>query len=168
VVTTRNDIDATGKDERTLGEFLTDLREKRGFSRDQVNTEARIPKHYIVMMESDDYSLIADQLYMMPFLRRYAAFLGLEPDDVATRFVREIQRSESSVVRISERIVSARQRNTNRWRIVAIGLAAVLILVAAIEMYARSRRHAPPVPPSSSAAPGGGKPLVVPAIPAGH
>ena len=55
------------------------------------------------MIESSDYGLISDQLYLMPFLRRYAAFLNLDGEEVAMRFVREAQRAEvAAVPRMSE------------------------------------------------------------------
>jgi cytoskeletal protein RodZ len=37
------------------------------------------------MIEADIYSTIADQPYLLPFVRRYAAFLGLDPDRAPIR-----------------------------------------------------------------------------------
>ena len=58
--------------------------------------ETRLPPHYLRMMESNDYSEISDQLYLVPFLRRYAGFLELDQEDVAMRFVREVQRADGN------------------------------------------------------------------------
>ena|SRR5271170_1301792 len=132
----------TASGEQSLGGYLTELRGQRSLSREDVVGQTRIPMHYILMMENDDFSMIADQLYLMPFLRRYATFLALDPDEIATRFIHEVQRSESSGVRMSEPIVSARDRRDNRWRTLAIWLAVVLIVVSAVALFSHERHRA--------------------------
>lgn len=117
-------------DDQSLGSFLSTTRERRGITRDGVVAETRIPAHYIGMIESDNYSAISDQLYLLPFIRRYADFLGLDSEQIAIRFVREVQRAESSVVRISEPIVDRRQRSDHP-RIWALAALALAIIVAA-------------------------------------
>jgi cytoskeletal protein RodZ len=120
----------------SLGSFLATTRERRGITRDGVVTETRIPAHYIGMIESDNYSAISDQLYLLPFIRRYANFLGLDSDEIAIRFVRDMQRAESSVVRMSEPIVGRRQHrgHLRMWALTALTLA----LMAAAGVYLRS------------------------------
>jgi hypothetical protein len=78
-----------------LGKFLADARERCGVSVDEAIRETKIPAHYVRMMESNDYSMISDQIYVMPFLRRYAEFLKLDSDEIAMRFVREVQRADN-------------------------------------------------------------------------
>ena len=95
---------AGAEGEPSLGRTLAAARERHGLSRADIVAETRIPAHYIEMIESSDYGLISDQLYLMPFLRRYAAFLNLDGEEVAMRFVREVQRAELAAVppRMSE------------------------------------------------------------------
>lgn len=121
----------------SLGAFLAAGRERRGVTRDEVVRETRIPAHYIGMIESDNYSAISDQLYLLPFIRRYADFLGLDSDAIAVRFIREVQRAESSAVRMSEPIVDRRQRRGHLriWAFIALVIA---LIVAAL--YLRNRR----------------------------
>lgn len=120
----------------SLGSFLATTRERRGITRDGVVTETRIPAHYIGMIESDNYSAISDQLYLLPFIRRYADFLGLNSEEIAIRFVREVQRAESNVVRISQPIVDRHQRRGHLgiWTLTALALA----IMAAAGLYLRS------------------------------
>src|SRR5207248_7118443 len=61
-----------------------------------------IPAQYVRALETDDYRMISDQLYLLPFLRRYATFVGLDPEDMASRFVREVQRAETGAAKVSE------------------------------------------------------------------
>jgi cytoskeletal protein RodZ len=66
--------------EPSLGHLVTEARERKGLTREQVATDAHIPPHYVKMIETDSYDMISDRLYLVPFLRRYASFLGLDAD----------------------------------------------------------------------------------------
>jgi hypothetical protein len=133
---------AAGRDEpdQSLGAFLIAAREGRGLTADDVARETRLPRHYLRMMETNDYSEISDQLYLVPFLRRYASFLDLDQEDVAMRFVREVQRADGNPgpARLDQPLVAEPRRHRG-WTgaIVVIGL-----LVAAASLYIyESDRH---------------------------
>lgn len=131
----------TGADsEAGLGRMLADARETRGLSRADVVAETRIPAHYLQMIESSDYGLISDQLYLLPFVRRYSAFLGLDGEEIAMRFVREVQRSEGAPpARMSEPLVLADGKRTRWGRLIAA--TAVLATVVVLYFLAAHRRH---------------------------
>jgi hypothetical protein len=131
---------AGAESEPSLGKTLAAAREQHGFSRADIVTETRIPAHYIEMIESSDYGLISDQLYLMPFLRRYAAFLNLDGEEVAMRFVREVQRAELAAVaapRTSEPFV-LRERRRTPWGRVAM---VVIVLSAIVVLYIIASEH---------------------------
>jgi cytoskeletal protein RodZ len=90
--------------ETSLGQFLTEARKSGGYTPEQVAAETHIPAHYIRAIETDDYGLISDQLYLLPFVRRYAAFIGLDPEEVASRFVHDVQKAENTAAKTSEPI----------------------------------------------------------------
>jgi len=114
----------------SLGKLLTEARKNGGFTSEQVAAETHIPPHYIKAIETDDYGMISDQLYLLPFLRRYAAFIGLDPEDVASRFVREVQKAESSAAKASEPIpmITTERRSGEGGR---YGFAIVVLLILA-------------------------------------
>jgi cytoskeleton protein RodZ len=125
---------AAAVDERPVGQILVEARTRRGLSAADVTAQTRIPALYLKAIETDNYGLISDQLYLLPFLRRYASFVGLDPEDAATRFIHDVQRAETNVVRISEPITMV-SRKRRPLRSVAIGVvlaavAAVLIMFA--------------------------------------
>jgi cytoskeleton protein RodZ len=129
---------ATGLDERPVGQLLVEARTRRGLSAADITAQTRIPALYLKAIETDNYGLISDQLYLLPFLRRYASFVGLDPEDAASRFIRDVQRAETNVVRISEPITMV-SRKRRPLRGVAIGMvlaagAAVLILLALVRL----------------------------------
>ena len=115
----------------SLGESLVAARERRGLSRETVVQQAHIPAHYLRMLEDDDYQLISDQLYLLPFLRKYASFLDIDPDETAMRLLHEVQRVENSPppVRLDEPLDVIRRYRRRNWSkpIMFGGLIAVII-----------------------------------------
>jgi cytoskeletal protein RodZ len=140
--------------EPSLGRLITETRERKGLTREQVATEAHIPPHYVKMIESDSYDMISDRLYLVPFLRRYASFLGLDAEEIASRFVSNVQHSEANVVRISQEITVVAKKPGAAGRIAfAVLIAAVLILLADFAWRRLGEREAPvPAPVTSPAA----------------
>jgi cytoskeleton protein RodZ len=116
--------------ETSLGQFLTAARKSGGYTPEQVAAETHIPAHYIRAIETDDYGLISDQLYLLPFVRRYAAFVGLDPEDVASRFVHDVQKAENTAAKISEPIpMITMERKSGGGRYL---LLVIVLLVGAV------------------------------------
>jgi cytoskeleton protein RodZ len=130
-----------GAPEATLGQVLAQARKSRGLTPDQLVAEARVPAHYVRAIETDDYATVSDELYLLPFLRRYAICVGLDPEEVASRFVREVQRAENNPsARIAEPIsmvTSTRERKPPRGRSVATTLLVIAIALLALAVYLR-------------------------------
>jgi cytoskeletal protein RodZ len=124
--------------EPSLGKTLGAAREQRGFSRAEVVSQTRIPAHYLDMIESSDYSLISDQLYLMPFLRRYAAFLNLEGEEIAMRFVREVQRAEGAAVPRMSEPLAVHDNKRAPWGRVAV---VTIVFCAIVLLYIIASRH---------------------------
>jgi cytoskeletal protein RodZ len=114
--------------DQSLSQFLVQVRERRGFTRDQIVTDAHVPLLYLKMIETENYGLISDRLYLIPFIRKYATFLGLDPEDVASRFVNEMQHAESNIVRMSEPITVVRRRR-GILRSIVFGILLLIVLV---------------------------------------
>jgi cytoskeletal protein RodZ len=115
----------------SLGESLVAARQQRGLSRGAVVEQTHIPPHYLQMLEDDDYRLISDQLYLLPFLRKYASFLEIDQDETAMRLVREVQQVDNSPspVRLDEPIDELWRYPQRNWSqlIMFGGLVAVII-----------------------------------------
>lgn len=122
----------------SLGKSLAHAREGRKLSREEASGRTRIPIQYLKMMESGDYGLISDQLYLLPYVRKYAAFLGLDAEDNAMRFIREVQHADNSAARLAEPLAMGRKRR-GAW----VGFVAVVLLVAVAGGFylLKSHRH---------------------------
>ncbi len=130
----------------SLGHLITETRERKGMTREQVASETHLPLHYIKMIETDNYDLISDRLYLVPFLRRYATFLGLDAEEIASRFVTDVQHAESNLVRISQEITMVAKRPAATSRITFVVLIAAVLVLLADFAWRRFVEHGAPNP----------------------
>ena len=67
---------------RTPGEILRDARLRRRLSLAEVEQATRIRQRYLQALEDDDYAIVPAGGYGWGFLRNYAIFLGIPPEEV--------------------------------------------------------------------------------------
>ncbi|HEY3676509.1 MAG TPA: RodZ domain-containing protein [Candidatus Tumulicola sp.] len=70
----------------SLGERLRVAREARGLSLSEVSEQIRIRTIYLVALEEENWRAIGAPVYVRGFLRTYARFLGLDPEEVVAQF----------------------------------------------------------------------------------
>ena len=84
--------EAGGEDRHTLPSFCDALREARlrgGYSLADAAQVLRIQEHYLQALEEGRFGQIPGTTYAIGFLRSYAGFLGLDPDEIIDAFKRE-------------------------------------------------------------------------------
>jgi cytoskeletal protein RodZ len=125
--------DGDGEPELNVGAALAAVRERRGISSADVVKQSPIPDYYLRMIEKNDYSKISDPLYLLPFVRRYASFLALDAEEIAARFVREIERDHESLpASRSPKSPKMSRRKGRRWlRMILVFATIALIFLAA-------------------------------------
>ena len=69
-----------------LGERFRAAREARGLSLSDVSEQIRIRSVYLAAIEEESWSAIGAPVYVRGFLRTYARFLGLDPEEVVAAF----------------------------------------------------------------------------------
>jgi len=67
----------------TPGQALAAKREERGLSIEQVAAATRIGADHLRALEADDSGRIAAPVYVRGYLRTYATYLGLDPDELS-------------------------------------------------------------------------------------
>ena len=88
----------------TLTTILRQAREHKGVSLKDAEMTTRIPLKYLQALEGGgETGLLADEMYLIPFLRSYANFLGIDVNLAVTRFLTELQRQDSATVAPPER-----------------------------------------------------------------
>lgn len=125
---------------RPWGAWLQQRREELGISLEQAEQETRIRLRYLVAMEAGELEALPDPVVGRGFLRNYARYLELDPEEAAQRFPEEFGQPGAKPVPVDEsspfapesfrpvplhKITSGRSR---RWFLAIAGL----ILVAAL------------------------------------
>ena len=80
----------TGNGRMTVGERLRDAREVRGLDLYRVERDTKIRHKYLAAIEAGDYADLPGDVYARGFLRNYATYLGMDPDEIVEEW-----RSES-------------------------------------------------------------------------
>jgi cytoskeletal protein RodZ len=76
---------------QNLGKWLRQAREAKGLSLKDVEDVTRIRTRYLKALETGDYQVFSGgESQIRGFLRRYAAFLELSPDDGIARYEQEV------------------------------------------------------------------------------
>ena len=65
-----------------LGQLLRQKREAQELSLADVEEQTRIRQRYLSALESDDWDDLPNEVVARGFLRTYASFLGLDPDEL--------------------------------------------------------------------------------------
>ncbi len=80
---------------RSVFTALRQAREQRDISLQDAAQAANIPVHYLQALETgqQDSRVLADPVYLIPFLRRYAVYLDLDPDGAVRQFLAEPRKS---------------------------------------------------------------------------
>lgn len=69
-----------------LGDALRAQRERMGLTLPQAAEDTRIREKFLRALESGDYQTLPGAVYTTGFLRNYADYLGLDPDEQIARF----------------------------------------------------------------------------------
>jgi cytoskeletal protein RodZ len=112
-----------------VGEVLRQKRESRSLSLEDVRSALGIPLHYLQAMENGSSSLVADEFYLIPFLRRYAEYLELDPASTVSQFLGEAAREEARAAG-GMRLTDPGTRRRSPWLVG--GLVGVVLLAAAL------------------------------------
>lgn len=70
----------------TVGELLQAAREKKGVDLYRAERDTKIRARHLAALESGEYSEMAGAVYTKGFLRNYALYLGLDPEELLERW----------------------------------------------------------------------------------
>ena len=73
-----------------LGERFRAAREARGLTLSDVAEQIRIRSVYLAAIEDENWTAIGAPVYVRGFLRTYARFLGLDPEESVAAFNGEV------------------------------------------------------------------------------
>lgn len=111
-----------------IAETLRSAREERGLSLEQAAQQAGVPLQYLRLLEGEPNIRVgvSDELYLIPFFRKYAGFVGIDAEELLPEFlglVQQIPGEGSPPIRLDYR-----PRWTFLWKPVAV-LATIALAV---------------------------------------
>lgn len=109
-----------------IGQVLQTARNERKIDIEQACQETNIARRYLEALETGMYEVFPGEPYIVGFLRNYAEYLGLNPNDCVTLY-KQAKLQETSIP--PDKLIPKRQRSFLLRVLVVIG---ALLLVAAL------------------------------------
>ncbi|HEX5273643.1 MAG TPA: RodZ domain-containing protein [Candidatus Rubrimentiphilum sp.] len=140
-----------------LGERFRAAREERGLTLSEVGEQLRIRSVYLSAIEEENWKAIGAPVYIRGFLRTYARFLGLDPEEAVGEFNTASGAVPSSVPAVEIRAPGQRSMKPLLW---IAGIVAIALIGFVIYVYVSPPRAvttaqqsaAPAASPTASAA----------------
>ncbi len=114
-----------------LGEMLRVARERKGVDLYRVERDTKIRARHLDALESGDYAALPSAVYIKGFLRNYAVYLGLDPDETLAHWRSEtvtMRRSEAVTVAPPRPLAAPRRGPTFTPGIIVSALLSVLVI----------------------------------------
>jgi cytoskeletal protein RodZ len=134
-----------------LGERLRAAREARGLSLSDVADQIRIRSVYLAAIEEESWNAIGAPVYIRGFIRTYARFVGLDPEEAVAAFNR-IQPASGSPQALAAR-EAAREEAGRRGSVLIWIAATVAVLLIAFVVYNELTMRRPQVAASLASPP---------------
>jgi len=146
-----------------LGTQLREARLAKRATLDEAAAATRIRRSYLEALEADDYESLPAQVYVVGFLKNYARYLGLPPEDVVARY-HEQEEARTRLRLAPVRAVGTRRlASSNLARSLVVSLGIIIVLVAVMNYLYQQYLSAGPsgleIPPAK-AVPAANKSLI--------
>ena len=129
-----------------LPERLLTARERKGVDLYRAERDTKIRARYLAALERGDYKELPGAVYTKGFLRNYALYLGLDPDDVLLQWRRErgeIKEPEPVIV-VPRPIAAPRKGLTFSPAIIVAAIMTVAVAAFAIYLAMQIQRYVEP------------------------
>ncbi|HEY1429507.1 MAG TPA: RodZ domain-containing protein [Candidatus Tumulicola sp.] len=139
----------------SLGERLREAREARGLSLSEVSEQIRIRTVYLVALEEENWRAIGAPVYVRGFLRTYARFLGLDPEEIVAQFGEAVPAENAAE---PQYILDKPPRRSSALTWIAACVAVLLVAFVAYNALTMHRQGAVVSDTSASASPSASPP----------
>ncbi|HET9766710.1 MAG TPA: helix-turn-helix domain-containing protein, partial [Thermoanaerobaculia bacterium] len=140
----------------SFGSWLRQQREIRNITLREISDNTKIGLRYLEALEDDRFEVLPAAIFAKGFLREYAKYVGLDPDEVVNFYLTAEQRHRaerggddaSGVVPLSSSgtVAAARGLPLGWILLVAAIIALVLVVLGIVWAVRRNRAERPPEP----------------------
>ena len=130
----------------SLPERLYAARERKGVDLYRAERDTKIRARYLAALERGDYRELPGAVYTKGFLRNYALYLGLEPEDILTQWRRERgdMGPPQPVIAVPRPISTPRRGLTFSPGVIVAALLTVAVLLVGAYLAVQVMRFAKP------------------------
>jgi cytoskeletal protein RodZ len=104
-----------------FGKYLSQQRELRGLSRDEVSQVTKISPSLIAALEEGQMERLPSRVFVVNYIRAYATVIGLAPEEAILRY-EEVDKAKPE----PSPVVLERERRRRAWLALAVLLAVAL------------------------------------------
>lgn len=109
-----------------FGKYLSQQRELRGMSRDDISRATKIPPSLVAALEEGQVERLPARIFVLNYIRAYAHVIGMAPEDAVLRYEEVDKATPAPTPAALEK-----ERRRRAW----MGLAMMLVVLA-IGLYA--------------------------------
>ncbi len=153
----------------SFGSWLRRQREMREISLRDIADRTKISLRYLQAMEDDRFDLLPAPIFAKGFLREYARYVGLSPDEVVNHWLSVQQPEEMEETKHELRRRDKSRRPNWTWGLFLLLAGALLLALVAVFSYFSEKRRDDPArqqaPPPMAVPPGAATPSVIPPPP---
>lgn len=149
---------------RDIGRELQQARESKDLSLENISSRTLISKKYLLALEKGDYKVFPGVVYLKGALRKYAAEVGINPEEAIAWYEGTIhtedvgEEAEARPVRQKSTGTIQKTRRINKRRLLVYVVLIIFSLAALSAIYnviVQQRDHASPPPQSNDGSPPG-------------
>jgi len=109
-----------------LGPIFREARTKSGKTIEDASRETKIAKKFLLGIENENFDIFPGETYLVGFLRNYAQFLGLDPDEMVRKYRDfKIQEQPAPIEQLT-----ARPKNMRKYFVII--LISVIVITGAL------------------------------------
>ena len=129
-----------------LPERLFTARERKGVDLYRAERDTKIRARYLAALERGDYKELPGAVYTKGFLRNYALYLGLDPDDVLLQWRRERGdiKDAAPVIVVPRPIAAPRKGLTFSPAVIVAAIMTVAVVAFGAYLVAQIQRYVEP------------------------
>ncbi|ATB26654.1 helix-turn-helix domain-containing protein [Melittangium boletus] len=124
-----------------FGKYLSQQRELRGMSRDEVSRVTKISPSLIAALEEGQVERLPTRVFVVNYIRSYATVIGLAPEDALLRY-EEVSKATPEL----SPVALERERRRRAWVVLAVLLLLVLLGVGAYVALVVNGKMPAPLP----------------------
>ena len=114
-----------------LGPLFREARTQSGKTIDDAVRETKIAKKYLIAIENEDFDSFPGETYLLGFLRNYAQFLGLNPDEMVLKYRDyKIQEQPAPIEQLTAKTVNVKRIILIIIIILLIGLSVTYVTLS--------------------------------------